>query len=373
MRMLFVLATAIVVAVPRLVAAPQGRPTRLADTTFWRLVTDYSETNGYFRSDNLVSNETTLQWVIPDLVRTTKPGGAYIGVGPYQNFTYIVALKPKIAFVVDIRRQNMLTHLMYKALIEQSIDRADFMSRLFSRPRPPGLDSLSTPEEIFNAFGPMPLDSVRFRRNSASIRDVLTRRHGFALSEDDLATIDYVYGSFVTAGPEISYNTSPGRSAFGRGQMPSYAVLQMETDSSRVHRSYMATESNFRILREIEVNNLLVPIVGDFAGPKAIRSVGDYLRDHRTSVTAFYLSNVEQYLFQDTDNWRKFYSNAATLPVDSTSTFIRSVFNGMSYTRSPTYGAYMRSQQMLASMLDQVKAFNDGRLLQYYDVIQTSR
>ena len=97
-----------------------------------------------FRSDNFVSNEITFQWVIPDLLRTTKPGGVYLGVGPDQNFTYIVALKPKIAFIFDIRRQNMLTHLMYKALIEQSTDRADFVSRLFARPRPTGLDTASS-------------------------------------------------------------------------------------------------------------------------------------------------------------------------------------------------------------------------------------
>jgi hypothetical protein len=374
-RKALVLATALSFAAPRAPVVAQSLPTKLADTTFWRLVTDYSEANGYFRSENLVSNETTLQWVIPELQRTTKTGGVYLGVGPDQNFTYIVALKPKIAFIFDIRRQNMLTHLMYKALIEQSTDRADFISRLFSRPRPSGLDTLSTPEAIFGAFATTPPDSVRFRKNITSIRETLTRRHGFKLSEEDLSTIAYVYESFVSSGPDITYNTSSGRGGgYGRGMMPSYAVLQMETDSERVHRSYMANEANFRALRDVELNNLLVPIVGDFAGAKAIRSVGDYLKEHKASVTAFYLSNVEQYLFQDSDNWRKFYTNAGMLPLDSTSTFIRSVFNGMSYGgRGPTFGAYMRSQQMLASMLDQVRAFNDGKLTQYYDVIQTSR
>src|SRR5207237_6289725 len=140
------------------------------DAEFWKLVTEFSEPGGYFRSDNFVSNETTYQWVIPELLKTTKPGGVYLGVGPDQNFTYIVALKPKIAFIFDIRRQNMLTHLMYKTIIEQSSDRADFVSRLFSRPRPVGLDTASTPETIFAAFAGAPPDSTRFRRNTASIR-----------------------------------------------------------------------------------------------------------------------------------------------------------------------------------------------------------
>jgi hypothetical protein len=347
-------------------------PTKLTDSAFWKLVTDISEPGGMFRSDNFVSNEITYQWVIPDLLRTTKPGGVYLGVGPDQNFTYIVALKPKMAIIFDIRRQNMLTHLMYKALIEQATDRADFVSRLFARQRPPGLDTSSTPETIFGAYAAVPPDSARFRRNINGIRDWLTKTHGFTLSEEDLNTIAYVYEAFVTWGPDITYNSNQ-RNAFGRGQMPSYAALQVATDSDRVHRSYMSTEAAFRSLKQLETDNLLVPVVGDFAGPKAIRTVAQYLKDRKATVTAFYLSNVEQYLFNQGDDARNFFENCNTLPIDSTSTFIRSVFNMTPYARAPMVGPYMRGQQMLASMRDQLRLFKDGKLSQYFDVIQTSR
>jgi hypothetical protein len=347
-------------------------PAKLSDSAFWKLVTDISEPGGMFRSDNFVSNEITYQWVIPDLLRTTRPGGVYLGVGPDQNFTYIVALHPKIAFIFDIRRQNMLTHLMYKALIEQSSDRADFISRLFARQRPSGLDTASTPETIFAAYASVPPDSVRFRRAITSIRDRLTKLHGFALSEDDLNTIAAVYEAFVSWGPDITYNSNQ-RNAFMRGQMPSYAALQVATDSDRIHRSYMSTEAAFRALKQIENDNLLVPVVGDFAGPKAIRTVAQYLKEHRATVTAFYLSNVEQYLFNQGDDAKNFFDNVTTLPIDSTSTFIRSVFNMMPYPRPPMAGGYMRGQQMLASMRDQLKLFKDGKLTQYFDVIQSSR
>jgi hypothetical protein len=361
---------AIAFAAPQRLAA-QSLPAKLADSSFWKLVTDVSESNGYFRSDNFVSNENTFQWVIPDLLRTTKPGGVYLGVGPDQNFTYIVALKPKIAFIFDIRRQNMLTHLMYKALLEASPTRAEFIAHLFSRARPSGLDTMSTPEAIFLAFATTPPDTIAYRKNLEAITDRLTKQHGFKLSAEDLATISYVYAAFVQAGPDITYNFSQGRGSFGRGRMPSYAELQVETDSDRVHRSYLATETNYRALRDMELANLIVPVVGDFAGPKAIRAVGTYLKEHNATVTAFYLSNVEQYLFQQDDDWRKFYTNVGTLPLDSASTFIRSVFNGVGYYRNQ--GPSMRAQQLLASMLDQVKRFNDGRLASYADVIQTSR
>lgn len=375
-RAALVCATVAALCSPATSAAAQDFPSKITDSVFWKLVTDVSESNGYFRSDNFVSNETTFQWVIPDLLRTTKPGGVYLGVGPDQNFTYVIALKPKIAFIFDIRRQNMLTHLMYKAIIEASADRADFASRLFSRPRPAGVDTTSTPEAIFLAFATVPPDSAAFRKNMTAIRDRLTKQHGFKLSEEDLATIAYVYEAFVTAGPDITYNFAQRGGGFGgyggRGRMPSYAELQVATDSDRVHRGYMATEVNYRALKDMETNNLIVPVVGDFAGPKAIRTVGAYLKEHKATVTAFYLSNVEQYLFQQEDDWRKFYTNVGTLPLDSTSTFIRSVFNNMGYYGGGA-GSSIRGQQLLASMLAQVKAFNEGRLTSYFDVIQTSR
>src|SRR5262249_21065630 len=197
-------ALAIALAAP-LAASAQSFPAKLSDGDFWKLVTDFSEPGGYFRSDNFVSNETSYQWVIPDLLRTTRPGGAYLGVGPDQNFTYLVALRPKMAFIFDIRRQNMVTHLMYKALIEQSGDRAEFLSRLFSRPRPTHVDSLAPAESLFAAFQAIPPDSTAYRKNLASIRDVLVKKHGFTLMDEDTASIRYVYQAFVAYGPDITY------------------------------------------------------------------------------------------------------------------------------------------------------------------------
>src|SRR5947207_10725888 len=111
-------------------AAEDTLPPQLSDEAFWRLITDYSEAGGFFRFDNFISNEALFQHVLGRLKETTKPGGVYLGVGPDQNFTYIVALRPRIAFIVDIRRQNMLEHLMYKAVIELSPTRADFVALL---------------------------------------------------------------------------------------------------------------------------------------------------------------------------------------------------------------------------------------------------
>src|SRR5215475_5266504 len=150
-------------------AASEPIPAQLSDEAFWNMVTEFSENSGYFRSDNFVSNETTFQYVIKDLKKTTF-GGVYLGVGPDQNFTYIVALQPKMAIIFDIRRQNAMQHLMYKALIETSSDRAEFLSRLFSRKRPENLSSKSTAEELFTAYDSVESDRSLFLETLQAIK-----------------------------------------------------------------------------------------------------------------------------------------------------------------------------------------------------------
>ena len=108
----------------------------LSTSEFSRLIQDLSEEDGYFRSDNFTSNETSYLHVVGKLREMRVSGGAYLGVGPEQNFTYIAKVRPHIAFIVDIRRQAMLQHLLYKALFRISESRAEFLSALLSQPPP---------------------------------------------------------------------------------------------------------------------------------------------------------------------------------------------------------------------------------------------
>ena len=151
----------------------------LSDGAFWSLVSSVSEPNGQFPSDNLMSNESRFQHVIPSLRQRVAPGGVYVGVGPEQNFTYIAAVRPKLAFIVDLRRQNMLEHLLYKALFELAPDRVDFLSLLFGRPRPAGLGPGSTIKDVIAAYRATPRDTEAVDRNLATVRAHLVSRHEF--------------------------------------------------------------------------------------------------------------------------------------------------------------------------------------------------
>jgi hypothetical protein len=100
-------------------------------------------------------------------------------------------------------------------------------------------------------------------------------------------------------------------------------------------------------VKGLHAKNLLLPVVGNFAGPKALRAVGKYLKRHGATVSAYYLSNVEQYLRRE-GTWQAFCENVAALPLDDSSTFIRSV-------RNPAYGFGIGLESLLGNMAMEVR------------------
>lgn len=355
-------------------AASQSLPSHVSDATFWRLVTDFSEPGGAFQSENFLSNESEYQTVIPEVLRTTRPGGVYLGVGPEQNFTYIAALHPKIAFIVDIRRQALLQQLIYKAVFELARTRADFLSLLFGRTRARHLDRHSTPDLLFAAYEGVAADSIRSAQNATIIISWLTHHHRFVLDAHDIDAIRYVYKIISREGPFLFYASSESRPRNSRvtestAWFPDriigadYASYMTTTDKGMfadgtggVQRSYLATEENFLAVRALQRRNMIIPLVGDFAGPTTLRSVGQFLKDHRAVVTAFYTSNVESYLFKREGVWQQFYANVLTLPIDSHSTFIR----------------WLPPSTELGSMGDLLAAFAAGRITAYANLREFS-
>jgi hypothetical protein len=327
LRVALLLLLAIASGMPRLSARwADTLPAKLTDAEFWRLSGDLSEPNGSFRTDNLLSNELRYPEVLAELVKRVKPGGVYLGVGPEQNFNYITAIRPRMAFITDVRRGNLHAQLMYKALFELSSDRAEFVSRLFTKPRPAGLTSATTAPELMQAFWNADVATspqAMYEQNLQQINDLLTKKHTLPLPKDDLDGIAYVYYNFYWFGPSITYSSSSNGNG-GRGNTTAtYHQLMSALDSNGVPSSFLATEDSFRFMKEMEERNLIVPVVGNFGGPKALKAVGQYVRDHGAVVSAFYISNVEQYLQQD-GIWGIFCANVASMPLDEQSTFIRS-------------------------------------------------
>jgi hypothetical protein len=337
-------------------------PARLSDAEFWDLVERLSEPDGFFDSDNLVSNEDGFQFVVPDLSATVRPGGAYLGVGPDQNFTYILAVAPKIAFITDVRRGNLQVHLLYKALFEMSPDRAEFLARLFGRPRPPGLGPRTPVADLLRAYRAVAAAPAYHEETRRRIAEQLSGgAPRFRLRSDDLPAIAAIHAEFVAAGPDLRFVSSRGGNWY-----PTYTELQTATDRAGVARGYLSGEAQYARLRELQRNNLIVPVVGNFGGPKALREIGRYLRQHGEFVSVFYTSNVERYLFRD-GLWDEFARNLMALPMDPTSTLIRSCFDSCS---SP---GDSRAVTLVDSMSGLSKDVAAGRIRTYWDVLSRSR
>ena len=152
----------------------------------------------------------------------------------------------------------------------------------------------------------------------------LTRTHRFTFTAAESAQLESVRAAFVLHGPDISTRGWGGAGRAGGGvSRGTFADLTgWAYDDAGEPQSFLSTEENFRFVKALHEKNLLVPVSGDFGGAKAIRAIGAYLHKQGAVVSAFYVSNVEQYLFQD-GKARAFYDNVATLPVNDTSVFIR--------------------------------------------------
>jgi hypothetical protein len=157
-----------------------------------------------------------------------------------------------------------------------------------------------------------------------AIYDRLTKVHHFALDSADLRSIRHVYVTFFEAGTTINYNYRPGFAA-NNAVYPTIGEIQGLSNAAGEHMAFLADEQRYQSVRAMQLRNAIVPVVGDFAGPKAVRAVGAWLKERNANVGAFYLSNVEQYLFRGPGDAGRFYENVSMLPTDTTSMFIRSV------------------------------------------------
>jgi len=315
MRTLLLTLQLLVLAAPAAVARQ--------DTAFGRLVTRLSENGGFFDSDNLVSNETSYLHVIPALKTLKVQGGAYLGVGPEQNFSYLAEIKPDIAILIDIRRDNMLLHLLFRAMFTAARNRLDYLCLLYGRPAPTDLGRWNNRplEQLLAYIDRSPGDSALHDLNHTGLMDQV-EQYGVPLTPLDRQTLRRFHNEFFAAGLELRY-TSLGRPA--RPGYPSERQLYLSTDLDDRQVSFLSTERRFRVVRDLERSGRVIPVVGDLSGPAAMRAIADYLREIHRGVSAMYVSNVEMYLFRQ-GNFGRYVENVRNLPAAAGGVIMRSYF-----------------------------------------------
>lgn len=307
-------------------AAPAAR--QAADDSirdFGAVVARLSEPGGYFDTDNLISNESSYLHVTGALARYGVRGGAYIGVGPDQNFSYIARIRPRIAFLIDIRRDNMLQHLMFKALFANTRNRMEYLAAWLGKKAPADLDrwSAKSIEEIVAYLDSAPSSNAAASAARAAVL-AQVRRMGVTLSAEDLATVERFHQEFIGAGLSLRFTSA------GRAPQPYYPTLRqlvLERDIDGQQASYLAREADFRVVQDLQRRNLIVPVVGDLGGTKALAAIGAFMKQRGDVLSAFYASNAEDYVMRD-GKFPTYARSIAALPRDSKSVFIRSFFGG---------------------------------------------
>jgi hypothetical protein len=325
-------------------------------------VAQLSEPNGDFDTDNLISNERSYLHVIPALEQGGVSGGIYIGVGPDQNFSYIARIRPSSAFIVDIRRDNLLLHLLFKALFAASKNRVEYLSLLTGRPAPDHVETwrdASVDRIVAWVDGAKPMGPSAFDRR---LHDLVTK-FGVPVSDAELATIDRFRRAFVERGLSLQFQSygRPPRSVY-----PTYRELLLETDRNGRRLSYLASEDDFQFVRDLEARDGVIPVVGDLAGPRAIAAIGQEMSGRGEHLSAFYVSNVEMYLFRN-GSFARFVDNLAHLPRTDRSVVIRSVFGGYALADSVP-GYYSTSTVQNAN--DLIANSSAGKYRSYTDLLR---
>ena len=362
---LLVLSLAVALAVSGCKAQPAIQsPPRLqgaiSDADFAALVARISEPGGFFDTDNLISNEGGYLKVVDALARLELKGGAFVGVGPDQSFSYIAEVRPDIVFMTDVRRDNMLHHLLLKALMERAPTRVEFLAGLHGRVPPGdavGWGDRSVDDVMSYIDQSEPLVDLEALRDEVA---AAVREYGLPLTAEDYATMGRFHQTFIDAGPSLRF-TSFGRPP--RPYYPTYRQLVLETDFDGDQASYLASAERYEVVRALQLSNRIVPVVGDMSGPRAIREMGVVMREMGVELEAFYTSNVEFYLWRGGtfEAWR---ANLESMPLADDAVIIRSYFpTGGGYHPSTVPGYYSAQTLQPASVLI------EGGFRSYWDAV----
>ncbi len=336
---------------------------------FGQLSEKLSEPNGYFDSDNLISNETSYLHVMGKLRQMKLAGGAFIGVGPDQSFSYIAQIRPNIVFMVDIRRDNLLQHTMFKSLFTLAQNRLEYLCLLFGKPVPADVKAWNSRsiQDIVAYLDKTTKDQKLFDATKARVQ-AKVKSFGLKLDATELDTINRIHAAFFAEGPDLKF-TSKGRPS--RYYYPNYRDLLLEKDLTGKQTNYLVNEDDFQFLKSLEERNLVIPVVGNLGGGHALKSIAAYLNERGEKVSAFYTSNVEFYLMRGygAEDFDKSAANVKSLPRNERSVIIRSYFNGTwGYAHPQTVSGFY-STQLLQTMDSFVKEYSAGGYQSYTDLV----
>ena len=222
-------------------------------------------------------------------------------------------------------------------------------------------------DEILNFIANISADEETYAKNLASLRKTIEENFQFSLSPEDYASLDYVYRNFGGWGFDVGFDSGRRR---GRrfSRFPNLRQLLAMRDLDGEQGSFLAGTKDYDFVRSMHRRNLIIPVVGDFSGKKALAAVGDYLRKRKMTVSVFYVSNVEIVLLDwgSYAQFSDFAKNVKNLPTDERSLLLRSTF---SYYGHPARLPGYQLCNFLQRVPDFIKDFDQGRYRSYCDLM----
>lgn len=295
---------------------------------FGALIARLSEPGGNFGRPAPISNERNFTLPLPELSQRANEGGVFVGVGPEQNLTFIAAMNPTLAFVVDIRRDNMLLHLLFRSMFIEART-ADEWLRLCLGRELPKRSNASQPEAPVPASATAGGAEALIRNINSAVPNpqvhagllarTLTRMRDewqVPLEAGDESALARMLHAFF----EHGLNLRDGRHKTSK---PTFEALLRSTDSNGVERHFLADPNAFERVRQLELAGRIVPLVGDFAGEKTFAGLAAHLNQQSLRVSAVYASNVEEFLSSESlPRWRR---NLSGLPHSPDAVLIRTM------------------------------------------------
>ena len=281
------------------------------DQALGKVIFACSEATNARPADNFVSNEDSIPRILGQLARRAEKGGVYLGVGPDQNFSMIAHAEPSLAFLVDFRRRNLLLHLLQRALFALSSNRITYLRRLTSR-SPPEIAHDPHFEHLVEAFQAAPYLKSSQPSLIKEVATVLKSLEIIQANEwQDLATMQT-----RLAGPGLNARFLALR------MYPTLASLILAKDREGEPRHFLASESLYKRIRELQVNDRVLPVVGDFAGSHTFLALGEWLRARRFEASVIYVSDVEFFLIRQ-GRFAAYLANLERIPWSKSALLIR--------------------------------------------------
>ncbi|WP_406700394.1 hypothetical protein V5E97_16420 [Singulisphaera sp. Ch08] len=257
------------------------------DATFASIIRELSKRETGPAADNLVSNEDSYPRVTAEVARLCPPGQVYLGVGPDQNFTILAHAKPRLAFVMDYRRRNLLLHLVHKALFTLSTDRIAYLMRLTAR-RPGRLPSDPSANDLVTAFSEAKFDRGLLEQTIVEVATILQPLG--VVSEPEWKAIATIQAKLAGPGMNARFLALP--------MYPTLGKLIRTCDRQGTPAHLLASEALYQFVRGLQQGDRLIPLVGDFSRPPSLPRLGAWLRAHALRLSLLYVSDVEFFLLR---------------------------------------------------------------------------